>query len=310
MKFFNGKKKAIILASLLLFATLFLMGTCKVDAKTYEGSKLTTRGATIWPIENVSMFDMQGKVIKTIPAGTPLRVLSSSKDYFKVFYEKKSGYILNDRCLINLPDCMQEEMLYDITNSYFSIYKIHGYRIEDVTGEVLYPYAKIGEDEYLVPLLYPVALKLYEAEEEALSLGYTLKIYDAYRPNVVTKEIYDRTTVFVAENPVFLGMMTEPVNGVSYGQNNFLAKGVSNHNYGVAVDLTIADLETGEELKMQSDMHELSTQSILTLNNDAAELLSDIMMENGFGNLVSEWWHFQVRDARKSYASFQVKPVE
>lgn len=275
-----------------------------------DSTSMEIRGATIWPVEDLVMYSSDRKEIETITAGTPLMALAQNDNYFKIYYKGKAGYIASDSCMINLPDVMQEEMLYDITNAYSSIYKIHGYDIEGVTGEVLYPYAEIGDEEYLVPLLYPVALKLYEAEEEALSFGYTLKIYDAYRPYAVTKDIYAKTTAFVENNPIYVEYMTEAVNGVSYGQSNFLAKSVSNHNYGVAVDITIADLETGKELEMQSPMHELSTRSVLDLNNSEAELLSDIMLAHGFGDLKSEWWHFEIREYRKSYAAFQVKPYE
>lgn len=278
------------------------------DSKYSKDDEMTVRGAVIWPIKDTVMHDNKGNVVAIISAGTPLKAMCHANGYFKVYYEKKTGLIDSSICMINLPNVMQKEMEYDITNSYSSIYKIHGYDIEGVTGEVLYPYAKTGDESYLVPLLYPVAVQLYEAEKDALERGYTLKVYDAYRPYVVTKEIYAKTSNFVAEDPIYAEYMTAPVEGVSYGQSNFLAKSVSNHNYGVAVDITLVSLATGKELSMQSPMHELSTRSVLALNNENADLLAEIMTANGFGGLVSEWWHFQIRDYRTSYAAFQVKP--
>lgn len=308
MKYIKMKfiKKIFILVAVLCVALSLKMP--EALARESDCVELTTRGATIWPICDVTFYDRDYNAIGTIEGGTPLKVRTQNEKYFKIYYNGKTGYVENAYCMINLPDIMQEELLYDITNSYSSIYKIHGYDIENVTGEVLYPYVELDDGEYLVPLLYPVALHLYDAEEEALSLGYTLKIYDAYRPHAVSTQIYELTTQFVEANPEYSQMMTESVDGESYGQSNFLAKSVSNHNYGVALDLTIADLATGKELEMQSAMHELSTRSVISLNNSAATLLQDIMVENGFGTLRSEWWHFEIRDLRTSYAEFQVEP--
>ena len=75
--------------------------------------------------------------------------------------------------------------------------------------------------------------------------------------------------------------------------NSFLAKGASRHNFGVALDLTLVDLETGEELRMQTSMHDLSWYSVMGHNNANARQLASIMTEAGFSPLSSEWWHFQ-----------------
>lgn len=275
-----------------------------------RAKKLHVRGATIWPVTDVKMNNAAGEELKTIKAGTPLKVLTYANGIFKIYYDEKTGFVDSNVCMINLPDIMPEEMQYDITNSYYSIYKIHGDRIDGVTGEVLYPYVLVDEEEYLVPLLFPVAVHLYEAQQTAMERGYTLKVYDAYRPYAVTKDIYALTTEFVTANPSYAELMTAPVKGVAYKQSNFLAQSVSNHNYGVAVDITIADLKTGKELEMQSPMHELSTLSVLSLNNENANILADIMLSNGFRGLNSEWWHFEIRDYRGKYAAFQAQPLE
>ena len=267
-------------------------------------------GATAWPVQDLPVYDNMATVVDTIVAGTPMLVLSYEYDLFKVSYDGKMGLVAADACMINLPDVMQEEMEYDITNSYSSIYMIHGDDIDNVTGEVLYPYVKQGRDEYLVPLLVPVAKALFQAEAGALEMGYTIKIYDAYRPNSVTNEIYDKTSAFVKKYPEYVDYMTETVNGTTYKQSNFLAKSVSNHNYGVAIDLTLVNCHTGEEMQMQSAMHELSTLSVLDRNNPVANALQELMISYGFEGLKSEWWHFQIKNYRLSVATFQAKPYQ
>ncbi|MBE5877437.1 MAG: hypothetical protein E7290_11195 [Lachnospiraceae bacterium] len=267
-------------------------------------------GATVWPVQDLPVYDNMAVVVDTVAAGTPMMVLSYEYDLFKVSYDGKMGLVAADACMINLPDVMQQEMRYDITNSYSSIYRIHGDDIDNVTGEVLYPYVKQGTDNYLVPLLVPVAKALFEAEAGALEMGYTIKIYDAYRPHSVTNEIYDKTSAFVKKYPEYLDYMTEEVGGTVYKQSNFLAKSVSNHNYGVAIDITLVNCHTGEEMQMQSEMHELSTLSVLDRNNPVADALQELMTAYGFEGLKSEWWHFQIKACRMSVATFQARPYE
>lgn len=85
-----------------------------------------------------------------------------------------------------------------------------------------------------------------------------------------------------------------------YALSNFLALGYSNHNLGVALDLTIVNLRTGEEVKMQTAIHDLSWNSEQKKNNDGAKKLQSIMVSAGFGTLKSEWWHFQDNDAKNA----------
>lgn len=282
----------------------------KQQTSIEHDNEMSVRGATIWPIQVLSVTDEVGMELCTVEAGTPLVALAQANGLFKIYYNNRVGYISSDCCMVNLPDVLQEEMVYDITNSYSSIYKIHGKAIEAVTGEVLYPEVMLEDDTYLVPLLFPVAQRLFEAEEDAIERGFTLKIYDAYRPYEVSKYIYATMMEFLDDNPEYLEMMTEPVKGKSFGPSAFLNKGISFHNYGVAVDITIVDLETGEELETQAPMHELSTRSIHLLDNENAYLLKEIMVAHGFTTISSEWWHYEIRDYVQGYGAFQATPIK
>lgn len=97
------------------------------------------------------------------------------------------------------------------------------------------------------------------------------------------------------EGPTFRQVMTDGRFGIS----SFLAAAVSNHNRGIALDLTIERLD-GSPLEMQSAMHDLSWYSATYLNNANAELLASYMTMPGvaFRGLTSEWWHFQDDDTR------------
>ena len=74
----------------------------------------------------------------------------------------------------------------------------------------------------------------------------------------------------------------------------------SAHNRGIALDLTLEKISSGEELKMQSAIHDLSWYSAAYLNNDNAKLLEKYMTATGMRGLTSEWWHFQDDETRES----------
>ncbi|MBR1598028.1 MAG: hypothetical protein IJ661_03825 [Lachnospiraceae bacterium] len=88
------------------------------------------------------------------------------------------------------------------------------------------------------------------------------------------------------------------LNDGAYNLGAFLAASGSMHNLGIAMDMTIEDIDTGEELVMQSAMHDLSYHSVQAANNDNANTLKNIMMPCGFSMITSEWWHFQDNDVR------------
>ena len=182
------------------------------------------------------------------------------------------------------------------------------------------------------------AKRLAEAARGALEKGYRLKIYDAFRPQVATQEIYELTNS-ILDTPIpelpFTDKKTieelnlpvpkkqiDPVTGLEvdipltyrevmivppYTLDYFVAEGTSKHNYGIALDLTIEKLSNGEELEMQTSIHDLSHYSARDKNNKTANTLSSIMKKAGFTTLVSEWWHFNDLDSKKN---FPIKPLK
>ena len=81
---------------------------------------------------------------------------------------------------------------------------------------------------------------------------------------------------------------------------SFLARVTSAHNRGIALDLTLEKIDGGEELEMQSAIHDLSWYSAAYLNNDNAKLLETYMTATGMRGLSSEWWHFQDDETREA----------
>ena len=310
-----------------------------VGGQTMEGSDYAAESETltfktkessiyarVWPVKKLDAYADAEKteVLGTVEAGDGFCVVREENGMFGVKVGNQIWYIDSNYCMINLPDYLGELCSYQITNSYNSIYLVHGFRIPRVSGVITsgYEYVRQDDGSFLVPLLYPSAKKLLLAAESAISQGYRLKIYDAFRPQEATREIFNRTSEILddeipkkTQDGVSASRMDLPappegeertyrlvMTAGSYDLNSFLAQGTSRHNLGVALDLTLEDLETGKELEMQTDIHDLSWYSVTYRNNSNAKTLASIMKEAGFAALSTEWWHFQDNDATAKLA--------
>ncbi len=124
---------------------------------------------------------------------------------------------------------------------------------------------------------------LKQVQDELNKKGLGIKLYDAFRPFGVTCKIWhlvpDRR---YAANPL---------------------KG-SNHNRGLAVDVTIIDLKTGKELDMGTPFDSFTDtahHSFLQLPAQVLanrRLLKSTMRKYGFGIVPDEWWHYQWHNDR------------
>ncbi len=144
------------------------------------------------------------------------------------------------------------------------------------------------ENNYMNSVLYqekpraiylrqPVAQALNGVLKELSETGLGLKIFDAYRPYSVTirlwKKLHDARYA------------ADPAEG-------------SDHNRGIAVDLTLLDLKTQKSVDMPTgfdnftdsahqDFMGLSSAVLINRNR-----LKRVMEKYGFIALRTEWWHF------------------
>ncbi len=112
-----------------------------------------------------------------------------------------------------------------------------------------------------------------------------LKIFDAYRPV--------RATEAMVEWARAAGRM-------DLFRDGYIASR-SRHNVGVAVDLTLVDRATGEELEMGTP-YDTFTEAAHTANASGAiagnrQKLVEVMQRAGFANYPREWWHFSFGSA-------------
>jgi D-alanyl-D-alanine dipeptidase len=144
----------------------------------------------------------------------------------------------------------------------------------NVFGKPLYPVAKCA-------LRRDVAERLAKVQKRLRSQGLGLKIWDAYRPLSVQKEMW-------AMKPD-ARYVADPRKG-------------SRHNRGAAVDVTLVD-KAGYELAMPTPFDEFSDRASRTSMKGSADAisnrqrLSDAMVAEGFVPLPTEWWHFDSPDS-------------
>lgn len=289
--------------------------------------------ATIWPTKDLDAYtDPQKTMIGGhVVTGQAYCVLEEVEGMFAVRVDNDILYIDSNYCLINLPEYMGHLCAYQISNSDSSIFLMHEFNIDNLSGKVINGYSdiKLSDGTYVVPLLYPTAQRLLQAAHAARDQGYRLKIYDAFRPNVATTSMYYHASQILDKNlpkrpytNVTIDSLDLPLEDIhendhtnllyrdvmlgDYTLNYYVANGRSNHNYGIALDLTLETLDTGREIKMQTSMHDLSHYSALSNNNSSAWVLQKIMTGAGFTTLTSEWWHFNDLTSKNTFSSVVV----
>lgn len=261
--------------------------------------------------------------IVALNAGSPFRILGTNSDdsWWKVSYNGNIGYVENSYMMINLPDYIPS-LKFDMMNAKANMYTASGFKLS-IYGRQLYDKGKVynyrlEREEYMAPVVYSFAKKILQAQKNANSEGYGLKIYDAYRPVRDANTVRDSLAELYNSNAtVRNGIDYSYENGktVTWGQSWFIAQSLSSHSVGAAIDVVLVNKETGNEIPAQSSIHDLSTASVKyntpvsgqttvrtdlysTKANQHTKDLDRIMLSTGMTNLASEWWHFQDNDVR------------
>ena len=126
------------------------------------------------------------------------------------------------------------------------------------------------------------AASLARVQRDLRSRGLGIKILDAYRPV--------RATLAMVE-------WTERVNRPDLLKDGYIASR-SRHNLGLAIDLTLVDLQSGRELEMGTPFDTFSAAAhTANASGEAAanrQMLKAAMEREGFVNYDQEWWHFSI----------------
>lgn len=301
----------------------------------YEGTfELPIQGATGYAsveMEVRESHETGSNSLQTIQPGTPFEILEEEGEWWLIGSTDFVGWIESSYALVNLPDIIPS-IIYDHINTYESRLVSSGQELPGITGEALYSGSdyneRLGKEEFIMPVLYPMASKIYHAQQLALEDGNALKIYEAFRPNHVQEAIVETLGELAESNPIVReGIDTDP-----WGMTWFISTGISKHQRGSAIDLSLVKIDSQEmiqvggyhiveineytEYEMPTPIHELSVASVSLSEpvtsesetawqsippadsmNEAALLLRSYCTLAGLTPLASEWWHFNDLEA-------------
>lgn len=254
------------------------------------------------------------KKLGTLNNSDPVTILELGDVWHKIDYEGQQAYVF-------------AAYIKDVAVQYAYVPRLEAsvdgktYISNMVDVRTIIPDIKIwltfaSQDNVMGKVLYPVlqestAKRLAKANEIFKKDGFRIKLYDGYRPYSVSVYLYEeiKDGRFVA-NP---------------------KKNPSTHNRGVAVDITLERIDTGNEISMPSKMHTFNISSLRSLPNIRAHqagsqeyeailkkypdildypprtttaiknmnYMTNVMKESGFTTITTEWWHFNDIDKMK-----------
>ncbi|MCL2817057.1 MAG: CapA family protein [Clostridiales bacterium] len=158
---------------------------------------------------------------------------------------------------------------------------------DNFTGRAVYDYDRAW-------LRYSSAQKLKAAQAELLELGFSLKIWDAWR------------------KPKCQFLLWEAMPDPRYIANP--NTGHSAHSRGAAVDVTLVRLD-GSEAEMPTNFDDFSERAARGHAGASAEaqanslLLETVMQKHGFAAYSNEWWHFSDSESAGFAAESDPKPL-
>ena len=169
---------------------------------------------------------------------------------------------------------------------YFSSYNFVGKRIDGYVG----PQAILTE---------PAARALCKAAASAENKGYTLKIFDAYRPQAAVDH-FVRWGMDAADTRM-KSIFYPQVDKARVFDLGYVATR-SGHSRGSTVDLTLVDRQSGREVDMGTTFDHFGETSHhgakgLTPQQEANRaVLLGVMEQAGFKRYAEEWWHYTLKN--------------
>jgi D-alanyl-D-alanine dipeptidase len=131
----------------------------------------------------------------------------------------------------------------------------------------------------------PAAEALVRVHRSLKAKGYGIVVFDGYRPWSVTRIFWDSAS----KEERKIEFVANPRKG-------------SRHNRGCAVDLSLYELVTGQEVQMPSGYDEFSERAFpnyaggTPASRAMRDLLRAAMEAEGFTVYPAEWWHFDYKD--------------
>lgn len=165
-------------------------------------------------------------------------------------------------------------------------------RDDNFMGKVLYDDLR---EAYLHPDAISPLLKAQQLLQQAHP-DYHLMIFDAARPMYIQQQMWDVVKGTRQQNYV-----SNPAHGGGL------------HNYGLAVDVSIANAQ-GDTIPMGTIVDHLGREAHTDFTAISAEALQNrwllirVMREAGFRSLPSEWWHFNLVSRQVARDKYKLIP--
>lgn len=165
-------------------------------------------------------------------------------------------------------------------------------RNDNFTGKLLYQDLR---EAYLHPDAITPLLKAQQLLQQ-VQPDYHLIIFDAARPMYIQQQMWDVVKGTRQQNYV-----SNPAHGGGL------------HNYGLAVDVSIANSQ-GDTIPMGTKVDHLGREAhtdYTAISPEALQnrrLLISVMREAGFRSLPSEWWHFNLVSRNVAKERYKVIP--
>ena len=192
--------------------------------------------------------------------------------------------------------------LYDLPEGFIKLNDIDSAIIVDLkyntksnfTGKIVR-----GYKSNTVILSNEASIALINAQNDFKKLGYSLIVFDAYRPQSAVDFFFEWSKD-----------LNDTINKNSYYPNinksqlfaqGYIAK-KSGHSRGSTVDVSLVDLSTMKQIDMGSIYDYFGIQSstfypnISDSQKNNRMILYNIMINNGFKNYSKEWWHFTLEN--------------
>ena len=144
--------------------------------------------------------------------------------------------------------------------------------------------------------------RLARAQQKLAQKGLALKVWDAYRPHRAMQDFYkwSRTPDETMKAEFYPHITKQGIY-----ENKYISR-TSDHSKGLAVDVTLIRLDTGEELDM-GGRHDLLDESSATRYPGLTPeqqtnrlLLLQTMADVGMRNYRKEWWHYSLKTQEKA----------
>lgn len=183
-----------------------------------------------------------------------------TKEDFEEIQDAETTFIPEDDEYVNVKDYIPDiyiELRYATENNF--------------TGNKIYDF----DQAYL---RYGTVKKLLEVQKNLKANGYSLKIWDAYRPFSAQIKLWE-----------------------AYPDGRYVANpkyGMKDHNLGGTVDITLVK-DNGDEIPMPTDFDEFSKRADRNYGDIEDEeavynvmILQNAMLEAGFIGYEEEWWDY------------------